>query len=61
MKMCKAILGILVLLAGVELYTNTTIAGLTGLQVAGLLFILFGLGKLAHAFCMCGTCCKDKK
>jgi len=63
-KICKAINGVLVLLAGVELFFDTSIAGLSGFQIAGLLLVVFGLCKLAHAagLCgMCGTCCVETK
>ena len=59
-KMCKAINGVLVLLAGAALFTNMAVAGMNALQIAGLLFVLFGIIKLAHAagLCgMCGSCC----
>jgi hypothetical protein len=49
-------MSLLVLLAGIALFLNTSIAGFTGLQLAGLLLILFGLGKLAHVCGMCGSC-----
>jgi len=56
MRICKAIMSLLVLVAGVVLYLNTTIAGLTGLQLAGLLLAIFGLCKLVHVCGMCGAC-----
>ena len=58
---CKGVMGVLVLLAGVELFVNAPIAGLTGFQVAGVLLVLYGLGKLAHALGMCGGCCVESK
>lgn len=65
MKICKAIMGLLILLAGVELFANTALFGMTGAQLAGLLLIVFGVLKLAHVAGVCGscgTCCvEDKK
>ena len=49
-------MGGLVLIAGLELFVNTSIAGLSGIQVAGLLFVLSGLVKVVHAFGMCSAC-----
>lgn len=57
-------MGVLVLVAGVELYTNMAVAGLTALQVAGLLFALHGLGTVVHVagLCpQCKSCSTDKK
>ena len=49
-------MGGLVLIAGLELIVNTPVAGLSGIQVAGLLLVLSGLGKIVHAFGMCSAC-----
>ena len=57
-------MGVLILLAGVEMFTGTALFGMTGLQLAGLLLIVFGLLKLAHVCGMCGscgTCCVEGK
>jgi len=56
MGMCKALKGVLVLLAGLEMYLNIPIAGMTGVQVAGLLFALFGLTILLHVAGVCNSC-----
>jgi hypothetical protein len=55
---CKGVNGVLVLLAGYELFSGSVFAGLTGLQMAGVLFMLFGVSKLVHALGLC-PCCKD--
>lgn len=62
MKLCKAIRALLLIVAGAELFANVAVAGLTGLQVAGLLFALSGVVKLVHAlgFCSaCSSCCAE--
>jgi uncharacterized membrane protein HdeD (DUF308 family) len=64
MKVCKAVNGVLVLVAGVAMFMNLSIAGLTGAQVAGVMFVLFGVSKLVHAlgFCSaCTSCCVETK
>jgi uncharacterized membrane protein HdeD (DUF308 family) len=57
-KTCKMVMGVIILLAGITMVGGTTFAGLTTVQLAGVFLILFALGKLAHAFGLCG-CCKD--
>lgn len=57
---CKIVMGLAVLLAGLELYLNMPFLGMTGVQVAGLLLILYGLLKLGHAAGMCGGCCQKQ-
>lgn len=63
MKICKVLRSLLLIVAGAVLFANVAVAGLTGLQIAGLLFVVSGLCKLAHALGMCGKCCSepDKK
>ncbi len=56
MKPCKLVRGLLVLVAGIELFVNVPTAGLTGAQIAGLAFVLFGLIVVIHALGMCSAC-----
>ncbi|MBI2079887.1 hypothetical protein HYT84_03910 [Candidatus Micrarchaeota archaeon] len=53
---CKSVMGVLVLAAGAELFANVSVAGLTGFQVAGLLFVLHGVGTLVHMAGLCSMC-----
>ncbi|MEW6748885.1 MAG: hypothetical protein AB1295_04225 [Candidatus Micrarchaeota archaeon] len=55
-RLCKSAMGVLVLLAGAELYANVSVAGLTGVQIAGVLLLLNGLGVLMHALYLCPMC-----
>jgi uncharacterized membrane protein HdeD (DUF308 family) len=64
MKMCKAIRAVLLVLAGAVMILNLSLVGLSSGQLAGLLLLLSGLIKLAHAFGMCracACCCVDEK
>ena len=53
---CGAVISVLILAAGGVLYGNVAAAGLTSVQLAGVLFVLVGLGKLVHAGGMCSMC-----
>jgi uncharacterized membrane protein HdeD (DUF308 family) len=57
--MCRGVKGLLLLVVGAVLYLNLSVAGLTALQIAGLLFVLMGLIKLVHCSGMCPSCKKD--
>lgn len=56
MKICKVIRSLLLIIAGAELFANIPLAGLSGVQIAGLLLLISGLVKLAHACGMCSMC-----
>ncbi|NUN11622.1 hypothetical protein HUU53_03170 [Candidatus Micrarchaeota archaeon] len=57
-KTCKIVLSVLATAAGLSLagvswgWFNTN----TGLMYAGVLFVLYGLGKLVHSMHMCPMC-----
>jgi uncharacterized membrane protein HdeD (DUF308 family) len=59
-NMCRGVKGLLMLIVGAVLFMNLSVAGLTALQLAGLLFILMGLIKLVHCAGMCPSCKADK-
>jgi uncharacterized membrane protein HdeD (DUF308 family) len=64
MKLCKTIKSVLLILAGLALFTNMSIAGMMGAQIAGALIAVIGVVKLVHCFgmcSMCNSCCMDEK
>lgn len=54
--MCKTIMSLLFLLAGLVLAMGNPVAGMPPMQLAGVLFVLVGLGKLIHCMGMCSMC-----
>ncbi|MBI5047001.1 hypothetical protein HZC07_04715 [Candidatus Micrarchaeota archaeon] len=60
--MCKGIMGVLVLAAGVLMLLGGlgSMSGTLVTVVPGALLALYGLGKLVHAGGMCGACAKEK-
>ncbi len=62
--MCSKICSLLVLLAGLAMAANLSVGGMNSVQIAGILFALFGICKLVHnmGMCsMCNSCMPDKE
>lgn len=62
--MCKTIMSLLILLAGIVMMGNVQLAGFPAFQMAGILFTLLGLIKLVHCMgmcSMCSSCCMPEK
>jgi hypothetical protein len=57
-KTCGAVMGLLILIAGLALlaFGLQYLDGATAHILSGVLFALFGIGKLTHVFKMCPGC-----
>lgn len=62
-KMCKTIMGLLMVIAGAGFVGASLnyFDGVTATIVSGAALMLFGLGKIAHAFMICPMCKDNKK